>query len=181
MCLRFAALERKLGEIDRARAVYAHGSQFCDPRVNPAYWQAWHSFELDVGSEDTFREVCGNKFASEPFIANAFSSQYLRIKRAVQARFNTESAYIRSAAARPSSVLSAQAQADKAAESASAANPMDALEEEASAAAAPSGGARAFVPYVLSSLSFPSQTDPLALSQSSNFWTKSASRRGGGG
>lgn len=57
MCLRFAALERKLGEIDRARAVYAHGSQFCDPRVNPAYWTAWHSFELETGSEDTFREV----------------------------------------------------------------------------------------------------------------------------
>jgi pre-mRNA-splicing factor SYF1 len=27
MCLRFAALERKLGEIDRARAIYAHASQ----------------------------------------------------------------------------------------------------------------------------------------------------------
>lgn len=27
MCLRFASLERKLGEIDRARAIYAHGSQ----------------------------------------------------------------------------------------------------------------------------------------------------------
>lgn len=27
MCLRFAAMERKLGEIDRARAIYAHGSQ----------------------------------------------------------------------------------------------------------------------------------------------------------
>merc|ERR1712093_84125 len=26
MCLRFAAMERKLGEIDRARAIYAHGS-----------------------------------------------------------------------------------------------------------------------------------------------------------
>jgi pre-mRNA-splicing factor SYF1 len=33
MCLRFASLERKLGEIDRARAIYAHASQFCDPRV----------------------------------------------------------------------------------------------------------------------------------------------------
>lgn len=33
MCIRFASLERKLGEIDRARAIYAHGSQFCDPRV----------------------------------------------------------------------------------------------------------------------------------------------------
>jgi pre-mRNA-splicing factor SYF1 len=56
MCIRFAALERKLGEIDRARSIYAHGSQFCDPRINPDYWATWHSFELDTGSEDTFRE-----------------------------------------------------------------------------------------------------------------------------
>lgn len=34
MCLRFADLEKKLGEIDRARAVYAHCSQICDPRVS---------------------------------------------------------------------------------------------------------------------------------------------------
>jgi pre-mRNA-splicing factor SYF1 len=34
MCIRFAELERKLGEIDRARAVYAHASQMCDPRVS---------------------------------------------------------------------------------------------------------------------------------------------------
>jgi hypothetical protein len=27
-------LERKLGEIDRARAVYSHASQICDPRVS---------------------------------------------------------------------------------------------------------------------------------------------------
>lgn len=33
MCLKYAELERKLGEMDRARALYAHASQFCDPRV----------------------------------------------------------------------------------------------------------------------------------------------------
>lgn len=33
MCIRFADLERKLGEIDRARAIYAHCAQMCDPRV----------------------------------------------------------------------------------------------------------------------------------------------------
>ena len=33
MCLRFAEMETKLGEIDRARAIYAHCSQICDPRV----------------------------------------------------------------------------------------------------------------------------------------------------
>mgnify|MGYP006964522636 CR=1 FL=1 len=33
MCVRFADLERKLGEIDRARAIYMHASQMADPRV----------------------------------------------------------------------------------------------------------------------------------------------------
>ena len=75
MCLRFAAMERKLGEIDRARAIYAHASQFCDPRVHPKFWQEWNSFEIETGSEDTFREM-------------------LRIKRSVQAQFNTEASYL---------------------------------------------------------------------------------------
>ena len=75
MCLRFASLERKLGEIDRARAIYAHASQFCDPRVNPKFWAEWNTFEIETGSEDTFREM-------------------LRIKRSVQAQFNTEVSYI---------------------------------------------------------------------------------------
>ena len=75
MCLRFATLERKLGEIDRARSIYAHASQFCDPRVNPQFWSEWNSFEIETGSEDTFREM-------------------LRIKRSVQAQFNTEASYL---------------------------------------------------------------------------------------
>ena len=75
MSLRFAALERKLGEIDRARAIYAHASQFCDPRVNPKFWAEWNTFEIETGSEDTFREM-------------------LRIKRSVQAQFNTEASYL---------------------------------------------------------------------------------------
>jgi pre-mRNA-splicing factor SYF1 len=75
ICLRFATLERKLGEIDRARAIYAHASQFCDPRINPTFWSEWNSFEIETGSEDTFREM-------------------LRIKRSVQAQFNTEASYL---------------------------------------------------------------------------------------
>lgn len=38
MCMRFAALERKLGEIDRARAIYAHGSQL-SVSVTNAYFR----------------------------------------------------------------------------------------------------------------------------------------------
>jgi pre-mRNA-splicing factor SYF1 len=37
MCVRFAELERKLGEIDRARALYMHASQIADPRVSAAH------------------------------------------------------------------------------------------------------------------------------------------------
>lgn len=33
MCLEYAEMERKLGEIDRARSIYGHASQFCDPSV----------------------------------------------------------------------------------------------------------------------------------------------------
>ncbi|KAA1121218.1 pre-mRNA-splicing factor syf1 [Puccinia graminis f. sp. tritici] len=75
MCLRFANLEQKLGEIDQARAIYAHSSQFCDPRTSPKFWETYHNFEIQHGSEDTFREM-------------------LRIKRAVQASFNTKTSYL---------------------------------------------------------------------------------------
>ncbi|XP_048776808.1 pre-mRNA-splicing factor SYF1-like isoform X1 [Ostrea edulis] len=71
ICLRFADLERKLGEIDRARAVYAHASQISDPRVAPNFWQVWKEFEIKHGNEDTVREM-------------------LRIKRSVQAIYNTQ-------------------------------------------------------------------------------------------
>ncbi|KAG8798080.1 pre-mRNA-splicing factor syf1 [Serendipita sp. 398] len=75
MCLRFASMERKLGEIDRARAIYAHASQFCDPRLYPDFWKEWNQFEVETGSEDTFKE-------------------YLRIKRSVQSQYNTEASFL---------------------------------------------------------------------------------------
>jgi pre-mRNA-splicing factor SYF1 len=96
MCRRFAQMERKLGEIDRARAIYAHASQFCDPRIMPDFWKEWNTFEskcwsvmlnadtvlisVETGSEDTFREM-------------------LRIKRAVQASYNTEASFVAAQAA----------------------------------------------------------------------------------
>lgn len=36
MSLRFAAMERNLGEIDRARGIYGHCAEICDPRV--CFW-----------------------------------------------------------------------------------------------------------------------------------------------
>ncbi|EZF24941.1 pre-mRNA-splicing factor syf1 [Trichophyton rubrum D6] len=68
MCLKFAEMERRLGEIDRARAIYGHASQFCDPWTNAEFWQKWEAFEVQHGNEDTFKEM-------------------LRIKRSVQAQY----------------------------------------------------------------------------------------------
>lgn len=81
-------METKLGEIDRARAIYSHASQMCDPRVTVEFWQVktlksaflapcslflqvWKDFEVKHGNEDTLREM-------------------LRIKRSVQAVYNTQ-------------------------------------------------------------------------------------------
>ncbi|VDM26365.1 unnamed protein product [Hydatigera taeniaeformis] len=77
MCLRFADLERKLGEVDRARAVYAYAAQMCDPRTEPEFWKIWKEFELAHGNEDTLREM-------------------LRIKRSVQATYNTKVSFMAS-------------------------------------------------------------------------------------
>ncbi len=79
MCLKFAEMERRLGEIDRARAIYGHASQFCDPRTTPTFWQKWEAFEVQHGNEDTFKEM-------------------LRIKRSVQAQYNTDVNFIASEA-----------------------------------------------------------------------------------
>jgi hypothetical protein len=58
MCLRYAALERRLGEIDRARAIYVHASSLADPRTDPGFWADWNDFEVKHGNEDTFRCGC---------------------------------------------------------------------------------------------------------------------------
>jgi hypothetical protein len=54
VCLRYADLEKRLGEVDRARMIYRHCSNFCDPRSMPSFWQIWHNFEVNFGNE-----VCG--------------------------------------------------------------------------------------------------------------------------
>lgn len=79
MCLKFADMEKRLGEIDRARAIYGHASQYCDPRTNPDFWTKWEQFEVQHGNEDTFKEM-------------------RRIKRSVQAQYNTDVNFIASQA-----------------------------------------------------------------------------------
>lgn len=98
MCVRFADLERKLGEIDRARAIYAHCSQMCDPRTTADFWNTWKEFEVHHGNEDTMREM-------------------LRIKRSVQAMYNTQvnfmTAQMLSATAREAAAAAGSEEAPK--------------------------------------------------------------------
>lgn len=56
--LAHSALEEKLNEIPRARALLMHMSQFCDPRAyENAFWQKWQEFETRNGDESSFREM----------------------------------------------------------------------------------------------------------------------------
>ncbi|KAL5716933.1 hypothetical protein ACHQM5_010035 [Ranunculus cassubicifolius] len=57
MCMKYAELEKSLGEIDRGRAIYVFSSQFADPRSDTDFWSKWHEFEVQHGNEDTFREM----------------------------------------------------------------------------------------------------------------------------
>lgn len=75
MALQFARMETKLMDIDRARAIYGHGSQFANPATSKAYWDVWHDFEVAHGNEDTYATM-------------------LQIKRSVVASFNTDANYI---------------------------------------------------------------------------------------
>mmetsp|Transcript_16854 Transcript_16854/g.32896 ORF Transcript_16854/g.32896 Transcript_16854/m.32896 type:complete len:838 (+) Transcript_16854:31-2544(+) len=70
--VRYASLEKKLGEIDRARALYVYGSQFADPKTSVDYWRSWHEFEVQHGNTDTFKEMS-------------------RVRRTVTAQFGQES------------------------------------------------------------------------------------------
>ncbi|CAK4610588.1 unnamed protein product [Aphanomyces euteiches] len=77
--LEFCTFETAMGEIHRARGVFNHISQCCDPRVSEeSFWSRWHAFELEHGNEETFLDM-------------------LRIKRSVQLQYATVN-YIGSAA-----------------------------------------------------------------------------------
>ncbi len=69
LSMQYAHLERKLGEIDRARSLYVHASRIVNPTEKSGFWDEWNTFEIHHGNEDTFREM-------------------LRIKRTVSASFS---------------------------------------------------------------------------------------------
>ena len=55
--LRFSDLERKLGEIDRSRAIYQFVSQYSNPDDDyQHFWKLWEEFEIKHGNVDTYKD-----------------------------------------------------------------------------------------------------------------------------
>jgi pre-mRNA-splicing factor SYF1 len=71
LVLRYAAMEEKLGETERARALLLHAAPFCDPRTGERFWGRWQEFETRHGNEQSFREMLRVKRA----VANDFLSK----------------------------------------------------------------------------------------------------------
>ena len=57
MCRRYAALEKSLGEIDRARAIFVSAASVADPQGGADFWKDWNDFEVQHGNEETFKEM----------------------------------------------------------------------------------------------------------------------------
>lgn len=61
---RFASMETRLGELERARGIYKHACEVADPRrrgMFEMFWNSWSTFELEYGTEDTFRDMLREK------------------------------------------------------------------------------------------------------------------------
>ncbi|KAF1744170.1 hypothetical protein MXB_956, partial [Myxobolus squamalis] len=69
--LEYAAVEVKLGEIDRGRAIFSYLSQLSNPKLTEHFWKSWYDFEVAHGNEETFREM-------------------RRIKRTIEAKFTIQ-------------------------------------------------------------------------------------------
>ncbi|KAG5592841.1 hypothetical protein H5410_043355 [Solanum commersonii] len=70
-CLKYFELNKCLEEIDHARALYKHSSQFTDPRSDPDFWNKWHELEVQHGDKDIFREML--------HVKRSVSSSYIQV------------------------------------------------------------------------------------------------------
>ena len=129
----WAALESRLGEVDRARAVYSHASSLANPLTSPDFWDAWNAFEVAHGNEDTFREMLRCKRAVRASFAGAHVP--LAAAGAVAAEAAARGGAAVAAAVAQAAALSAAAASAKG--GAGAENAMAALEAAAAAAAPP--------------------------------------------
>jgi pre-mRNA-splicing factor SYF1 len=107
ICLKYADLEKRLGEIDRARAIYMHTSQYCNPTDDSDFWKKWNDFEVMIATaltclvHDSSVLLISSGPLTPPFVPHRRHLQVrhgnedtfremLRVKRSVQATFNTQ-------------------------------------------------------------------------------------------
>lgn len=59
MCIEYCWMEAKLGQINRARKLLEHASQFANPGKPDFefFWDVWKNFEIEHGSEDSYKEM----------------------------------------------------------------------------------------------------------------------------
>lgn len=69
MGTQFAKIESKLGETDRARAIFMHISEYCNPGIETPFWNTWNEFEIYHGTKETFQDM-------------------MRVKRTIQIKYN---------------------------------------------------------------------------------------------
>ena len=75
LVIQYANLERKLGEVDRARAILTHGSSIANPAKHKDFWREWNSFEVRHGNEESFREMLRIKRS----VAASYSDQHFNV------------------------------------------------------------------------------------------------------
>jgi len=63
-CIRYATMEMKLQETERARQIFYHGSSFINPKTNIDFWDSYEKFEMSFGTKDTFAEMLSRKNAA---------------------------------------------------------------------------------------------------------------------
>ena len=59
LCLEYARVEAGVGQIERARRLMEHAAQFVNPSKAELafFWDVWKNFEIEHGSQDTFKEM----------------------------------------------------------------------------------------------------------------------------
>ena len=87
LCMQYAHFEQKLGETDRARALYMYASQFANPQEDAMLWDEWNAFEVQNGNEDTFREMLRVKRS----VCASYSQMHFNVAAAVEPQIATAS------------------------------------------------------------------------------------------
>lgn len=77
-------VEKRYGEVDRARTLFKYMSQFVEPEYDTSgMWRSWEEFEIGFGNEDTYKELVRLKKAVSQRFANLPPS-LRRVQRAIE-------------------------------------------------------------------------------------------------